>query len=86
MFLNVFLMCVRVLVQVMELFVEIIFLFYSIAGAVTLIVMSCLAVSALRSTKTEVKRKYIRSTFVHITHCAENVLQYLMSLNRIAPT
>ncbi|XP_033972031.1 uncharacterized protein LOC117471272 isoform X1 [Trematomus bernacchii] len=38
---------------VMELFVEIIFLFYSIAGAVTLIVMSCLAVSALRSTKTE---------------------------------
>ncbi|KAK1891124.1 Membrane-spanning 4-domains subfamily A member 6D [Dissostichus eleginoides] len=38
---------------VMGLSVEIIFLFYSIAGAVTLIVMSCLAVSALRSTKSE---------------------------------
>lgn len=37
----------------MELYVEIIFLFYSIVGAVTLIVMSCLAVSALRSTKSE---------------------------------
>ncbi|KAK5935078.1 hypothetical protein CgunFtcFv8_020471 [Champsocephalus gunnari] len=37
----------------MELYVEIIFLFYSIVGAVTLIVMSCLAVSALRSTRSE---------------------------------
>ncbi|KAK5873774.1 hypothetical protein PBY51_018785 [Eleginops maclovinus] len=39
--------------EVMGFSVELIFLFYSIVGAVTLIVMSCLAVSALRSTKSE---------------------------------
>lgn len=50
-------MCICVFLQNMSTCVEALYFFYTLVGAIILIVMSALAGAALRSTKSQVKRQ-----------------------------
>lgn len=63
--------CVLLFVEVMALSVVALYLFYSVVGAVILIAMTTLAVAALRSTKSQVKRH---------SHTLETALRTLKTL------
>lgn len=72
-------MCVHLFVEVMGFSVEVLYLFYTVVGAIIMIAMTTLAGAALRSTKSQVKR-HQKKTFTHITDRAENIMDVIVTL------